>query len=77
MQIYDQIRRPFANRVLELSRSVGLLFELNGAGHDGVKPQSVVPKKVLQEMGESCRAKWEWAWSTSIDEDLERAVAML
>lgn len=77
MQIYDQIRRPFANRVLELSRSVGLLFELNGPGHDVVKPHSVVPREVLEEMGESCRAQWEWAWSTSLDADLEKAVAML
>lgn len=77
MQIYDQIRRPFANRVLAHSRSVGLLFELNGPGHDGVKPHSAVPREVLEKMGESCVSQWEWAWSTSLDADLEKAVAML
>ena len=70
------MRRPAAQRVAALSREAGLLYTLNypgltlGAGGDA-------DERALQEIYRRLCANWEWAWETSVEGDLERAVGML
>ncbi|KAL6309371.1 FAD/NAD(P)-binding domain-containing protein [Sparassis latifolia] len=64
---YDAVRRPCAQRVARGSRENGLLFTLNFPGLAGG----------LAEAAKRVRRNWEWAWETTVDGDVERAVGML
>lgn len=80
LQIYDAVRRPFAQHVAKVSRDNGLLFTLNYPGLT-FEPTSSgndedVPRKLAQ-LSSRIRSQWEWAWDSSIDGDVERAVRML
>ena len=76
--IYDAVRRPFAQRIAELSREAGILYTLNYPGltfpdrRDRGKD-----KDRLEAIYERIRANWSWAWETTADSERERAVAML
>ncbi|TFK48376.1 FAD/NAD(P)-binding domain-containing protein [Heliocybe sulcata] len=69
---YDRVRRPFAESVQRKSRENGRLFtcrrhDLHGADVD---------EGVLRDLGERIRVNWKWAWETSVDGDVGRAVEM-
>ncbi|KZT25299.1 salicylate hydroxylase [Neolentinus lepideus HHB14362 ss-1] len=70
---YDRVRRPFAEGVQRRSRENGLLFTF--ARHDIDRAR--VDAGVLRDLGERVRANWAWAWETTLDGDVERAVGML
>ncbi|EMD39109.1 hypothetical protein CERSUDRAFT_104377 [Gelatoporia subvermispora B] len=76
LQIYDAIRRPFAQHVAKVSRDNGLLFTMNYPGLTIDSPADDVPRK-LTELSSHIKKKWEWAWESSVSEDVERAVGML
>lgn len=62
----------------DLSRSNGLLYELNGPGFEDIQTgNSAIPEEKLQELGKQASGHWEWAWSTSAEDDLQEALAML
>lgn len=78
LQIYDQIRQPKGNYVLNSSRANGLIYELNGAGTEDIGPHDdSVPKEKLEGLGKEASMHWDWAWSTSAEEDRKKALAML
>lgn len=81
--VYDAIRRPFSQHVAKLSAENGRLYTLNhpdivfdeisGAnGHSIVRADD--PR--LQKTFAWVRNNWTWAWDTTIDRDVERALAM-
>jgi len=78
LNVYDQIRRPRAQNVAELSRTNGLLYEFNAPGYEYIQSQdsNVSPDK-LDQLGREAREHWEWAWSTSADGDIDTALSML
>ncbi|OCH96283.1 FAD/NAD(P)-binding domain-containing protein [Obba rivulosa] len=76
LQIYDAVRRPFAQHVAKVSRDNGLLFTMNYPGLTLESPGEDVPRK-LAELSSRIKKKWEWAWESSVDDDVERAVRML
>ncbi|KAI0091616.1 hypothetical protein BDY19DRAFT_983890 [Irpex rosettiformis] len=79
-RIYDAVRRPMAQHVASVSRDAGLLYTLNYPGltfdpsssAGGVRSE----EEKLQEVYSRIRMNWEWAWETSADGDVERAVRM-
>ncbi|KAI8996447.1 FAD/NAD(P)-binding domain-containing protein [Trametes punicea] len=83
LRIYDAVRRPFAYRVQDSSHESGLLFTLNYPGltlDHPVRtsgPGAQEDKKKLEEISSRIRRSWEWAWNTTIDGDLHRALRML
>ena len=92
LRVYDAVRRPFALRVQEASRENGILYTLNYPGltfDRPVPPLSIPPvpsapapsghdaAEKLREIRTRVRANWEWAWKTTIDADLGRALRML
>ncbi|KAI0358146.1 FAD/NAD(P)-binding domain-containing protein [Trametes cingulata] len=83
LHAYDTVRRPFAHRVQTASRENGLLYTLNypGLTFDGPARTSgsharADEKKLAEIKSRICR-NWAWAWETTIDADLQRAVRML
>ncbi|EKM50052.1 uncharacterized protein PHACADRAFT_264550 [Phanerochaete carnosa HHB-10118-sp] len=74
-KIYDAIRRPAAQRVAVLSREAALLYTFNYPGltldRDGCREEQ------LQKIYKRIVNNWAWAWETTAQPDLERAIAML
>ncbi|KAF8152293.1 hypothetical protein B0H34DRAFT_663942, partial [Crassisporium funariophilum] len=78
-EVYNAIRQPFGNLVQNASRTHGLLYEFNASHFEDVKEEgdvSVRPDR-LRELGELITSEWEYAWSTSAEGDLQKALAML
>lgn len=75
--MYDAVRRPVAQRVAAASRAAGVLYTLNA-------PDLAFPpgRERAQDAGklsalfERVRGAWAWAWETTLDADVARAVAM-
>ncbi|KAI0682373.1 FAD/NAD(P)-binding domain-containing protein [Cytidiella melzeri] len=76
-QVYDAVRRPVAQHVASVSRDAGLLYTLNypGLTFGGGEEKEMEGEK-LEEVYARIRMNWEWAWDTSVDGDVERAVRM-
>ena len=77
LQIYDAVRRPYAQTVAETSRECGMLFTLNYPGLSSQDMQHGQTIDKLRTVAETLRKKWSWAWETTLDGDVERAVRML
>ncbi|KAL1944832.1 hypothetical protein VTO73DRAFT_2452 [Trametes versicolor] len=81
LRAYDAIRRPFSQRVQAASRENGLLYTLNypgltfdsGPAHIGVRADA----EKLERIRARIQGNWEWAWETTVDADLQRALRML
>ncbi|KAF8966800.1 FAD/NAD-P-binding domain-containing protein [Flammula alnicola] len=77
-RVYDRIRRPFANFVHGASRTHGLLYEFNASGFEDVQEgDDTVEAERLAKLGELIVGDWEYAWLTTAEGDLERALGML
>ena len=80
LRAYDAVRRPFAQWVQEVSRENGLLYTLNfpGLAFDRpVRRSDGEDAAKLDEIRSRIVRNWQWAWNTTIDEDLHRALRML
>ncbi|KAJ8082777.1 hypothetical protein PM082_008633 [Marasmius tenuissimus] len=77
LRIYDEIRRPMAQRVMEKTRMNGRLYsmELDGLDIDDMPPAQ--QWEFLQRMGKKFVKNWEWAWTTTIDDTLLEALRRL
>jgi len=75
LRIYDAIRRPFAQMVAAKSREGGLLYTLNYPGLTAEQLHNSTEK--LDRIANKIRTNWEWAWESTIDGDVDRAIAML
>lgn len=76
-EVYDAIRRPFANFVHAASKTHGLLYEFNAPGFEDVEEGQEVGLGRLKELGELIIGDWEYAWLSTAEEDLQRGLAML
>ena len=83
LRAYDAVRRPFAHRVQAGSRENGLLYTLNfpgltfddGRGEGGAHARA--DDRRLAEVRTRIRRNWEWAWETTVEGDVQRALRML
>lgn len=81
LHAYDAIRRPFSQRVQAASRENGLLYTLNypglmfdsGPAHTRARADA----EKLEHIRARIQGNWEWAWETTVDADLQRALRML
>ncbi|OBZ74163.1 Salicylate hydroxylase [Grifola frondosa] len=62
LQVYDAVRRPFAQRVAESSRENGMLYTLNFPGLTFDAPVYDADAEKLAEIRARIRMNWEWAW---------------
>lgn len=81
LQIYDQIRRPFSQRILQRSRLTGLHFNLLLPEFKDVSEEAsasgAVTKAQLENIGNAIGDLWLWASTTSIMDDRDMAVQLL
>ena len=80
LRAYDAVRRPFAQRVQAGSRENGLLYTLNFPGLTFDRPVSRTDREDVARLGEirsRIEMNWQWAWTTTVDGDLGRALRML
>lgn len=76
-KIYNDIRRPAGNEVLERSRQFGLLYELDGPGFEDIQEgDTELPLQKLVKVFDQVEEDWRWA-AGSAEHDKERALAML
>ena len=77
-EVYDAVRRPVAQRVAAVSREAGMLYTLSFPGlafPEGRERAGDAER--LQAVYERVRDNWKWAWETTVDADVARAVGML
>lgn len=80
LRAYDTVRRPFAQRVQASSRENGMLYTLNFPGLTFDRPVHRTDREDIARLGEirsRIETNWQWAWNTTIDGDLSRALRML
>lgn len=74
LQVYDTIRRPFANDIASRNRLTGRQLMLRGGTLDWNSCTEDALKSKLQELGNAIASNWEWAWQSTIDGVLEEAI---
>lgn len=75
--VYDAIRRPAANRVVELSRLAGRLCQINTPGFEDVTEHATVEFDRLRKLVDTIAKNWEWSWAESAEDEKDRAIEML
>jgi len=75
LQVFNSIRRPYANQIAERSRLNGHYFTLQYPGVDFDQISGDEQLEKLQELGNAMTRNWEWTWTTTMD--LKEAVRML
>lgn len=83
-KIYEQVRLPLANSVLMKSRDNGRMYCLS---YPGCRPEDLFERdqngKVqlgtgnVERMEKIFNAQWSWAWTTTIEDDRDRAMRLL
>jgi len=78
LKIYDMVRRPFGNGVVELSRATGFLYEFNGLPEhiDGEKIRNGSIEE-LEKLGAASYENWKIQWIDLPDVQLHAAEDML
>ncbi|KJA23632.1 hypothetical protein HYPSUDRAFT_215178 [Hypholoma sublateritium FD-334 SS-4] len=77
LQIYDDIRRPFSQRVQERSRLNGQYFTLSCQEIDfNAIPEHEMLTK-LKILGKVFTKNWEWAWMSSLGGSVEEAMRLI
>ncbi|KAG6831350.1 hypothetical protein H0H87_005495 [Tephrocybe sp. NHM501043] len=77
LRIYDTLRRPFAMDIAHRSYENGRYLSMT---HPDFLPDDCdvdTQKRFLHELGEVILDKWQWAWTTSLDDMVKEGVAML
>lgn len=81
LQVYDEVRRPFAQEVVRRSYRTGERMFLQCARVEGVTVDASAAGKVslgvMEEIGAESAELLLWTWSTTIDGDLQRAADLV
>ena len=80
LAVYDAIRRPFAQEVARKSRENGILLTLNHPALRFDRPEDQDENTKMRRLSEvrlRVKKNWEWAWETTVDADIQRALALL
>lgn len=75
LDIFDRIRRPLAQEVVEKSRLNGQRFSFHNLNFDDLSPHGLADD--LRALSEGFTKMWEWTWTTSVDTSVQEALAML
>ena len=77
-EIYNIVRHPMGNRVLQASRKAGMLCELVAPGFEEVmEGDTGIPLEKLEELFEMVGKDWDWVWKESAEDHRRRALEML
>ncbi|KAF5337613.1 hypothetical protein D9758_014926 [Tetrapyrgos nigripes] len=75
LKIYDDIRRPFTNRVLQNSRQQGLFYQFNMPGFRELVGNTT--PEHLATLGDILTKRWSFAWNETAENDHQTAMSML
>ncbi|KAH8111735.1 hypothetical protein DFH11DRAFT_575240 [Phellopilus nigrolimitatus] len=82
LKVYEEIRLPHGNDVQPRSRVTGKLYEFAdprfanlNLGGGTTASESDVAK--LRKIGDAIVENWKWAWTTDIEDDRKKAIALL
>ncbi|CAK5267917.1 unnamed protein product [Mycena citricolor] len=75
LRIYDEIRRPAAQHIASASRLNGRYFSFEEDPMDGLEGQQLWDR--LQHLYQRVVKNWEWAWTTTIDDQVKEALRQL
>jgi len=84
LKVYERIRLPLANSVLMKSRDNGRMYCLS---YPGCRPEDLFEMDEdgrlklgagkVERMEQILGAQWSWAWTTTIEDDRDRAMGLL
>ena len=74
---YNLVRQPFGNFVVNATHQQGRRYDLNTPALEAVNEGDYISPCELAYLGRSIEEGWEWTWNTSVNGDLERALAVL
>ena len=82
LKIYEEIRLPRGNDVIARSRKNGRLFEFTDSQfhhfrNTVIQDGDSAEKERFQDYVKVIVDNWEWAWTTTPVDDLERALKLL
>jgi salicylate hydroxylase len=77
LQVYDNIRRPFASKVAEESRLCGQYYTLKFGDVNFDQLEGDCLEQTLLDLGETVSQRWRWSWTTALDDDVQTAISML
>ena len=77
LQVYDNIRRPFATKVAHESRLCGQYYTLKFDDVDFEQLSQPALQQRLSDLGESILQSWQWSWTTTLESDVQRAISLL
>ncbi|KAK0199926.1 hypothetical protein DFS33DRAFT_1399586 [Desarmillaria ectypa] len=72
LEIYDSMRRPFAEDIARRSLENSRWLSLHYDNFDFSNSDDVDIERKLREMGDRIVEKWRWAWSSTVHESLEQ-----
>jgi salicylate hydroxylase len=81
LRVYDAVRRPFALEVCRRSHLNGSYYTGNNPDFKYRLAESLpgTPEHaaLLHELGQAVQTNWQWAWTTSFDDNMEQGLVML
>ncbi|KAG6853486.1 hypothetical protein C0991_004032 [Blastosporella zonata] len=77
LRIYDTLRRPFALDIAHRSLETGRYLSMNHPDFVLDLADADKQEQRLQEMGEVIYDKWQWTWTTSLDDMVRKGISML
>ena len=74
LNIYQDVRLPFARRVVQNAHKVGLMYEFNWPGlYDGIDTNAEETKTRLAELETAIREIWRWQWKEPVQDQWKEA----
>ncbi|EGO01403.1 hypothetical protein SERLA73DRAFT_50608, partial [Serpula lacrymans var. lacrymans S7.3] len=75
LAVYNEIRLPFTKDIAHRSYEQGKLSVFQGIEFDGCNLDDVRARLAL--LGDRLNKNWDWAWLTTIDDSLQKAILLL
>lgn len=77
IEVYNTVRQPMGNYVLNSSRRQGFYYEFSSPGMEDVQEHDSIPTARLAKHVEDIMRGFNWVWKTSMDDDMRRAMGLL
>lgn len=73
LKVYEQVRLPHANHVMRVSRENGRLWDFTDEYQELFKGVNRESGELIKRVVDLGAKKWEWAWTTDVDDDKNEA----
>lgn len=73
LQVYEKVRLPVANAVVERSRTTGLIYEFNYPAAFGCHDEDASLEEMAEHFIDTVYGQWTWQWEGLPSEDWVKA----